>query len=107
MLGARYLACEGDVPFLFTENETNTLRIFGVPNRTPYVKDSINDFVVDGQGDRLNPEKTGTKAAAHYRLTVGPGECRTIRLRLSDVAPSFAAAIDNWSIASASAVPTA
>ena len=87
----RYLACEGDVPLLFTENETNTLRIFGVPNRTPYVKDSINDFVVHGQEGRLNPEKTGTKAAAHYRLTVGPGECRTIRLRLSDVAPTAAA----------------
>ena len=76
---------------LFTENETNTQRIFGVPNRTPYVKDSINDFVVHGQEGRLNPEQTGTKAAAHYRLTVGPGECRTIRLRLSDVAPTAAA----------------
>ena len=89
-IGVRYLACEGDVPLLFTENETNTLRIFGVPNRTPYVKDSINDFVVLGQEGRLNPEQTGTKVAAHYRLTVGPGECRTIRLRLSDVAPTEA-----------------
>ena len=51
-LGERYLSCEGDVPLLFTENETNTLRIFGVPNRTPYVKDSINDFVVHGQEGR-------------------------------------------------------
>ena len=51
-LGERYLVCEGDVPLLFTENETNTLRIFGVPNRTPYVKDSINDFVVHGQEGR-------------------------------------------------------
>ena len=90
-LGVRYLSCEGDVPLLFTENETNTQRIFGVPNRTPYVKDSINDFVVHGQEGAVNPEKTGTKAAAHYRLTVGPGECRTIRLRLSDVAPTAAA----------------
>ena len=54
-LGVRYLACEGDVPLLFTENETNTLRIFGVPNRTPYVKDSINDFVVHGQEGRGEP----------------------------------------------------
>ena len=90
-LGERYLYCEGDVPLLFTENETNTQRIFGVPNRTPYVKDSINDFVVHGQEGAVNPEKTGTKAAAHYRLTVGPGECRTIRLRLSDVAPAASA----------------
>jgi len=56
-LGPRYLYCEGDVPLLFTENETNTQRIFGVPNRTPYVKDSINDYVVGGQAAAVNPEK--------------------------------------------------
>ena len=93
-LDARYLACEGDVPLLFTENETNTLRVFGVPNRTPHVKDSINDFVVDGREGRLNPEQAGTKASAHYRLRVGPGECRTIRLRLSDAAPSSATRVN-------------
>ncbi len=86
-LGERYLVCEGDVPLLFTENETNTQRIFGVPNRTPYVKDSINDYVVHGQTAAVNPEKKGTKVAAHYRLTLNSGECRTVRLRLSDVAP--------------------
>ncbi len=72
-LGARYLYCEGDVPLLFTENETNTQRIFGVPNRSPYVKDSINDCIVYGRQDAVNPEQKGTKAAAHYRLTVKPG----------------------------------
>ena len=54
-------------PLLFTENETNTQRIFGVPNRRPYVKDGINDYVVHGQAEAVNPEQTGTKAAAHYR----------------------------------------
>ena len=88
MLGERYLYCEGDAPLLFTENETNTQRIFGVPNRSPYVKDSINDYVVHGQQEAVNPEKKGTKAAAHYRLTVKPGECQVVRLRLSDVAPA-------------------
>jgi hypothetical protein len=87
-LGRRYLYCEGDVPLLFTENETNTQRIFGVPNRTPYVKDSINDYVVGGQTAALNPEKKGTKAAAHYRAVVEPGQCQTFRLRLSDRAPA-------------------
>ena len=53
------------MPLLFTENETNTHRIFGVPNRTPYVKDSINDYVVNGRSDAVSPEKKGTKAAAH------------------------------------------
>ena len=69
-LGERYLYCDGDAPLLFTENETNTQRIFGVPNRTPYVKDGINNYVVHGQDGAVNPEQTGTKAAAHYRLTV-------------------------------------
>ena len=82
-LGERYLYCEGDVPLLFTENETNTQRIFGVPNRTPYVKDSINDYVVNGQAAAVNPEKKGTKVAAHYRLTVNPGQSQVVRLRLS------------------------
>src|SRR3989441_625370 len=87
-LGERYLYCEGDAPVLFTENETNTERIFGAPSRSPYVKDSINNYLVNGQRDAVNPDKKGTKAAAHYHLSVGPGECQVVRLRLSEVAPT-------------------
>jgi hypothetical protein len=87
-LGKRYLYCEGDVPLLFTENETNTQRIFGVPNRPPYVKDGINNYIVNAQKETVNPEKKGTKVAVHYRLTIDPGQSRMVRLRLSDVAPS-------------------
>src|SRR5215510_4203583 len=87
-LGERYLYCEGDAPLLFTENETNTERIFGAPGRSPYVKDSINSYLVHGQRDAVNPEKKGTKAAAHYHLSVGPGQCQVVRLRLSQVAPT-------------------
>jgi hypothetical protein len=90
-LGDRYLYCEGDVPLLFTENETNTQRIFGVANRSPYVKDSINDYIVHGQTEAVNPAKKGTKVAAQYRLTVNPGDCQVVRLRLSDVAPAASA----------------
>ena len=86
-LGQCYLYCEGNVPLLFTENETNTQRIFGVPNRTPYVKDSINDYVVNGQAV-VNPQQQGTKVAPHYRLTIDPGQSQVIRLRLSDIAPA-------------------
>ena len=86
-LSERYLYCEGTPTLLFTENETNTQRIFGVPNRTPYVKDSINDYIVHGQKDAVNPERKGTKAAVHYRVTVQPGGSQVIRLRLSDLAP--------------------
>jgi hypothetical protein len=83
-LGERHFYCEGEVPLLFTENETNAQRIFGTPNPSPYVKDSINDYVVHGREAGVNPQKRGTKVAAHYRLTVNPGECRVLRLRLSD-----------------------
>ena len=87
-LGERYLYCEGEVPLLFTENETNKERIFGTPNASRYVKDGINNCVVDGKLDAVNPEHTGTKAAAHYTVSVPPGETATIRLRLSDLAPA-------------------
>lgn len=86
-LGKRFLYCEGDCRLLFTENETNTQRIFGVPSRTPYVKDSINDYVVHGNESAVNPETKGTKAAAHYRVTIEPGQSQVVRLRLSDRAP--------------------
>src|SRR5262249_12233520 len=83
----RYLYCEGEAILLFTENETNTQRIFGVPNRNPYVKDGIDNHVVHGQGGVVNPDKKGTKVAAHYRFSIGPGESQVIRLRLSDTSP--------------------
>ena len=50
---------------LFTENDTNNERIFGTQNATPYVKDGINNYVVAGRQDAVNPNQTGTKAAAH------------------------------------------
>jgi hypothetical protein len=87
VLGERYFYCDGNPPLLFTENETNTQRIFGVPNRSPYVKDSINSYIVHALTDAVNPEQKGTKAAAHYRLNVKPGECQTVRLRLSEAPP--------------------
>ena len=86
-LGERYLYCEGDPPLLFTENETNNDRIFGTSNLSLYVKDGINNLVVAGNLSGVNPEKTGTKSAADYRLTVGAGKTTTIRLRLTDLVP--------------------
>ncbi|HUC67466.1 MAG TPA: glucosidase [Stellaceae bacterium] len=83
-LGERFLACEGAPELLFTENETNTERLFGKPNRTPYVKDGIDNCIVQGCGDRVNPERVGTKAAAHYVLTVEARKSQTVRLRLHD-----------------------
>jgi hypothetical protein len=83
-LGARFMYCEDGASLLFTENETNTERLFRSPNQTPYVKDGINDYVVHGASAAVNPEKRGTKAAAHYRFELGPHQSRSVRLRLSD-----------------------
>ena len=85
-LGAYSLRCEGNPRLLFTENDTNNERLFGSPNATPYVKDGINEYVVAGRQEAVNPSRTGTKAAAHYQLNVGPGTTSVIRLRLSDTA---------------------
>jgi hypothetical protein len=82
--GTRRLYCDGSPELLFTENETNVARLFGAENRSAHVKDGINDYVVRGAADAVNPEKTGTKAAAHYKLTIGAGESVEIRLRLTD-----------------------
>ena len=87
-LGERYLYCEGDVPLLFTENETNNQRIFGTANSSPYVKDGFDNYIVHGNRDSVNPLKTGTKCAANYQLQVGAGQTATIRLRLSNLAPA-------------------
>jgi hypothetical protein len=86
-LGGYFLYCEGKPPLLFTENETNNQRCFGSSNIGPYVKDGINDAVVSGRQDAVNPEQMGTKAAAHYQVDFGPGQTQVIRLRLSNLAP--------------------
>ena len=90
-LGLRFLYAQGAPELLFTENETNTERLFNTPNRTPYVKDGINNYVVHGRQDLVNPRKRGTKAAAHYKLFVGGGESEVLRLRLSNVEPAASA----------------
>ena len=85
LLGEFILYCEGDAPLLFTENETNHELLFpGHTNESPYVKDGINDCVVQGRQGAVNPDKQGTKAAAHYRAAVGAGQTMVIRLRLTE-----------------------
>jgi len=89
VLGDRFLYCEGNVPLLFTENETNNQRIFGTANAGPYVKDGINNYIVHGSQDTVNPEHTGTKASAQYTVTIDPKQPATIRLRLSNLEPKL------------------
>jgi len=88
--GDKFLYCEGQVPLLFTENETNNRRLYGTPNRTNHVKDGINNYVVHQQLEAVNPAGTGTKVSPHYQLTIPAGESRRVRLRLTDAAPATA-----------------
>jgi hypothetical protein len=83
-LGQRWLYCEGETELLFTENETNLQRLFGVRNASPYVKDAINDYLVSDQKEAVNPHQTGTKVSAHYQLSIPAGSTQIVRLRLSD-----------------------
>ena len=85
-LGDRWLYCDGAPSLLFTENETNTERLVGVPNTAPYVKDAFHSCVVNGNADAVNPAETGTKAAAHYVRDVAAGQSISVRLSLTDAA---------------------
>src|SRR5262249_15612069 len=89
-LGLRRLHCEGTVPLLFTENETNTERVFGEPNTSRTVKAGTTDYVVQGRTTAATPDRVGSKAAAHYRLNVGRGEPAVVRLRLTDASQATA-----------------
>ncbi len=83
-LGEYTLFCEGEVPLLFAENETNHEKLFpGQKNESNFAKDGINDFVVNDNKGAVNPEMKGTKAAAHYNLRIASGETSVIRLRLA------------------------
>jgi hypothetical protein len=98
--GLRWLYCEDARRVLVTDNETNTTRLFGQP-RAGFTKDGINDCIVHGDDGAVNPAGAGTKAAAHYEMTVPAGGQMTLRLRLSDASPTdwtggpFGAAFDD------------
>ena len=82
-LGVHTLYSEGAPELLFTENESNGVRLWSQPNPSPYVKDAFHEYVVKGSHEAVNPAKTGTKAAAHYVLELPAGGSKEIRLRLS------------------------
>ena len=87
-LGPRwwYADISGDevVDFLFVENETNAMRLFGAANPSAFVKDGIHEAIVNQRMDRVNPRQTGSKAAAHYQRVIAPGESFRVRVRFTD-----------------------
>jgi Glycosyl hydrolase family 63 C-terminal domain len=84
-LGEYMLYCSGADEFLFTENETNTDRLYGVPAPTPYVKDAFHEYVVNGRREAVNPAARGTKSAARYIRMVHAGETINLDLRLASL----------------------
>jgi len=91
-LGRIVLAGADSPQAVACDNENHAERLWGLGSRSPYPKDGINDYIVDGK-PTVNPARVGTKAALHYVLNVAPGQTRTIRLRLALVAT----AADEWS----------
>ena len=82
--GKRRLWCDRHPTLLFTENETNSRRLYGDEEGARYVKDSFHDYVVRGDHEAVNPDKIGSKAAAHYTFTLAPGASDTVHLRLTN-----------------------
>jgi hypothetical protein len=83
-LGKRWLYGREAVELLFTENESNLQRLFGIENRCPYVKDAFHRFLIEGDRSAVNPARCGTKAVALHRLTIPPQGRQVLQLRLSD-----------------------
>ncbi|HET9276159.1 MAG TPA: hypothetical protein VFN96_08825 [Gemmatimonadales bacterium] len=81
-LGRMVLHAEGDPTFLFTENDTNLRRLYGVDG-PPFAKDAFHERIVHGVETAVNPEGRGTKAGIWHRATVPAGGGATFRLRLA------------------------
>ncbi len=89
-LGRRWLIGDGNaVSILYTENETNYERAFGVKNPRPYVKDAFGRYLINNDPTAINPKRTGSKAAFQYTSVLEPGATETIRLRLTDMPGSL------------------
>jgi hypothetical protein len=86
--GQRWLIAEGKSSLLFTDNETNFKRLFGIENRGPYLKDAFHEYLIGGNEAAINPGETGTKGAALYRFEIPAGSAATVRLRLTDQNPT-------------------
>jgi hypothetical protein len=74
----------GDPELLFTENETNTRKLFGSDSWTPYFKDAFHEYLIQKRKDAVNPNAGGTKIAAVYPLKLNAGEQKRVRMRLAN-----------------------
>jgi hypothetical protein len=84
-LGNYNLYCDGNPKLLFTDNETNTKRLYDYNDKKQFYKDGINNYLISGDQKAINPATQGTKAAADYDVNIEGNSCAVIRLRLSKV----------------------
>ena len=89
------MLCRGADELVFTENETNTERIFQQPNQSPYTKCGLGRYLVQGDITAVNPAQQGTKAGAIYKLSIGANATATIKLRLTKRASDARAEFDD------------
>ena len=82
-LGPFEVAFDGSPALLFTDNETNSKRLWDKPQSSPYCKDAFHHYVIDGRFDVVHPGGVGTKAAAHYQVEVPAGQTVVFRARIS------------------------
>jgi Glycosyl hydrolase family 63 C-terminal domain len=82
VLGEYTLYTEGTGAFLFSENETNVRRLYGMEEATGYFKDAFHEFLINGNIKAINPAQKGTKCGVHFPLEVPPGSEVKVRLRL-------------------------
>jgi len=85
--GKRWFLCEGKPELLFTDNETNYVKLFNYRDRVPYTKDAFHEYLIQKNKQAVNPESSGTKMAAHYAFNLAPGESTVLKLRLTDLNP--------------------
>jgi hypothetical protein len=88
-IGDYQLYCDQEPALLFCDNDTNGVRLYGLPAEDRYFKDGINNYVVEDQADAVNAAQHGTKVAAQYCLTLAGGQSQTVRLRLSKAVVAF------------------
>ena len=102
-LGKYVLRCPGDAKLLFVDNETNPerWRADGESNRGEppfFFKDGINEYLVGGRADSINPRQVGTKASAHVQVEIPPGGSHSLRLRLTSALGEAATAADETAL---------
>jgi hypothetical protein len=91
-LGRYHWYIDGNAELLFCENDTNPRRLFGMHDAPGYFKDAFHEYLIHNNHGAVNPERRGTKAGAHFALTIPAGGTATIRTRLLNrpLSPPFA-----------------